>query len=190
MMGSTSGRLAAACLAIALPACGTYSHIRPADNLPAGRFEIAGGLAANGLGEVLPVGAAALGLTDWLELEGQYEIYSGFAELRAGVLRSERDGIAVSLGVGGGGASVYANDWSGGAAVVGDLTVGRRFGAVELYLGDRFFFLPGSDYTINSTRAGVRVGGEHFFGGAEGGATLHQGVLVLGEGTLYLGVRL
>jgi hypothetical protein len=177
-------------LAALLAACGTYSHIRPADNLPAGRLELAGGAAANGLGEVLPVGAAAVGLTDWLELEGQLEVYSGFGEVRAGVLSSARDGIAVSIGIGGGATSVYKNAWLGGAALLGDLTVGRRFSIVEVYVGDRLLYLPAGSYTINSLRGGVRVGGEHVFAGAEGGATLHEGTLWLGEGTLYLGLRL
>jgi hypothetical protein len=172
-----------------LAGCGTYSHIRPADNLPSGTFEASFGMAANSLGEVLPVGAAALGLTDWLELEGQYEIYSGFAELRAGLLGSERNGFALALGVGGGLASVYTDGWAGGAAAIGDLTLGRRFGRVDLYVADRFFYLPKDRYTINSIRGGVRVSFDWFHIGAEGGATLHQGLLWLGEGTLYVGIH-
>jgi hypothetical protein len=178
-------------LALALlAACGTYSHIRPADNLRSGKLEASVGLAANGLGEVLPVGAAAVGITDWLEIEGQYEIYAGFGELRAAILASDRQGIALALGAGGGAASVYTNDWGGGAALVGDLTLGRHFEHLDLYVADRFFYLPKDGYTINSLRAGLRVDLDQFFIGAEGGATLHQGVLWLGEGTLYVGLDL
>ena len=176
--------------ALLLCACGTYSHVRTADNLAGGHVELAGGLATNGLGEVVPVGAAAIGLTDWLELEGQYEVYSGFGELRAGLLSSEANGIAVALGAGVGGASVYANDWAGGAAGVANLVIGRRWSRFELYAADRFLYLPDTGYTINSLRGGLRVGLGPVFIGGEGGATLHQGVLWLGEGTLLLGVRL
>ncbi len=176
--------------ALLLAACGTYSHVRTADNLAAGHVELAGGIAWNGLGEGVAVGAAAIGITDWLEVEGQYEVYSGYGELRAGLLSSEANGIAVALGVGVGGASVYANDWSGGTAGLADLVIGRRWSRFEVYAGDRFLYLPDNGYTINSIRGGLRVGLGPIFVGGEGGATLHQGALWLGEGTVLLGLRL
>src|SRR5262249_26676791 len=129
-------RRSAGAAAILLAACGTYSHVRSADNLAGGPVELAAGFARNGLGGGVPVRAGPRRLADWLELEGQYEVYSGFGELRAGILGSEANGIAVALGVGVGGASVYANDWAGGAAGVADLVIGRRWSRIEIYAAD------------------------------------------------------
>src|SRR5262249_16777055 len=98
--------------------------------------------------------------------------------------------------------SVYANDWSGGAAGLADLVIGRRWSRFEIYAADRFLYLPDNGYTINSIRGGLRVGIGPVFVGRQGGpppppgpplpahAPLHQAVLWLGEGTVLLGIRL
>src|SRR5262249_48548071 len=145
--------------------------------------------ATNGLGEVVPLGAAAIGVTDWLELEGQYEVYSALGEGRAALLNSEQHGIALAVGGGAGGASGHADDLAGSTGGLGGVVIGRRFSRVDIYVADRFIYLV-DGYTINAIRGGGRVAFGPIFVGAEGGATLHQGVLWLGEGTLILGVNL
>ncbi|MFO0747800.1 MAG: hypothetical protein U1F43_19360 [Myxococcota bacterium] len=181
----------AALAALAAPACGTYSHMRPADNLEAGRAEVSAGLAFNTLPEVLPVVSAAVGLTDRIELEGQYEVYSALAEVRFGVLTTKANDFALSLGVGGGYASLWVDEFVGHGAALADLALGRRFGEhVEVYLGHKLMWLGGGGYLLNATRAGVRVSWPWGHVGVEGGATVHHSFLVVGEGTGYIGFHM
>lgn len=117
-------------------ACGTYSHLRPADNLKAGGVELSAGLAASTVPEVVPVAQAAVGITSWMELEAQYEVYSALGELRFGILSTERNGVALAVGVGGGMASVWedlGDDTFRDGAVLGDVVFGKRWTNVELY---------------------------------------------------------
>lgn len=181
--------LALAC--VATQACGTYSHIRPADNLEHGKLELSGGLAANTLPEVLPVVSFAYGISDRVELEAQYEVYSALAEVRFGLLTTKADDFALALGVGGGYASLWVNDFVGHGAALADLVLGRRFGEhVELYLGHKFMWLGGSGYLLNATRLGVRGSWGWGHIGFEGGATVHHSFLVVGEATGYIGFTL
>ena len=172
-------------------ACGTYSHLRPADNLRSGRVEVSAGFAASTLPEVVPVVQGAVGITDWLELEAQYEVYSALGELRFGILRSETSAVALSVGVGGGMASVWqdlgGDDNFRDGAVLGDVVVGKRWPAVEIYLADRAIVLLSTGYTINAVKAGVRFRfrGAHL--GLEGGVTTHHSFIALGEGTAFVG---
>ena len=181
---------------LALCACGTYTHVRGADNLPGGRVELAAGLAANGLGEVLPVFAGAVGLTDWLELEAQYEVYSALVEARFQVLSSERHGVALAMGVGGGAATVLvteAGDEEQGdsdASLLGDLVLGRRWDPIEVYVSDKVIWMLSDDYVINALRAGVRWRLGSGVLGFEGGASIHHDFLTVGEASLFFALSL
>lgn len=180
-------------LLLLLTACGTYSHLRPADNLRAGGVEVSAGVAMSSVPEVVPVVQAAVGVTDRVEIEGQYEVYSALAELRFGVLSTERHGVALAIGAGGGMASVWqdlGDDSFRDGAVVGDVVFGKRWDAVELYLSDKAVVLVSTGYVINAVKAGVRgrFHGVHL--GLEGGVTTHHAFIALGEGTVYLGFGL
>jgi hypothetical protein len=179
---------------VSVSACGTYSMLRPADTIPRGAFEVNAGLAANGLGEVLPVVQGAIGLADRLELVGQYEIYNGFGELRGQVLDSRQHGVGLTLGVGGGVGFTFAEALGEDEETVNDgaatasLVIGRELGSVDLYLGDRIMWLIPS-YAVNTTKLGVRINaGRYFRVIAEGGATIHNGGAVLAEGTVAIGL--
>jgi hypothetical protein len=177
---------------LALCACGTYTHVRGADNLPRGGVELAAGLAANQLGEVLPVLAGAVGITDRLELEAQYEIYSALAEVRFAILSSERDGLALALGVGGGAATVLVVEEEGDsdAAALLDVVVGRRWDRLELYLSEKAIWMVSKGYVINALRAGVRWRAGQAIFGAEGGASIHHDFLALAEASLFFALSL
>jgi hypothetical protein len=183
----------AATLVLLTTACGTYSHLRPADNLRAGGVEISGGFAASTLPEVVPVVQAAVGITDWMELEAQYEVYSALGELRFELLGSERRPIALALGVGGGVASVWkdvGDDHLRAGAVLGDLVLGKGFRHVDLYLANKTVVLVSVGYVINAVKAGVRARWKGLHLGVEGGVTTHHSFFALGEGTVYLGFGL
>jgi hypothetical protein len=166
--------------------------VRGADNLARGRVELAAGLAANQLPEVLPVVAGAVGLTDWLELDAQYEIYSALVEARFAVLGSERHGLALALGVGGGAATVLVveDDGDSDAALLGDLVVGRRWDALELYLSEKAIWMVAHGYVINAMRAGVRWNTGPLILGAEAGASIHHDFLAIAEGSVFLALPL
>lgn len=181
-------------------ACGTYSVLRPADNLEAGRVEITGGLTANTIPEVLPVMKGNVGLTDWLEIGAQYEVYTLLGEARFGLLSSEAHGIALALGAQGGMVSRYTGstgfaDATTEFAAGPTLTVGRRWDIWEIYLGGKALSnFESSGFGIVSGKLGARVILiPTLFLGAEAGVSGHfwggSGVAV-GEGTLSLGIRL
>lgn len=86
--------------------CASYSALRPADNLKANEFELSGGVTANSLYQVLPVGQINYGVTDWLELGLQYEVNSALAWARFGILNTEEHNMALALGIGGGKATL------------------------------------------------------------------------------------
>jgi hypothetical protein len=199
-------RAAVALLLLALLAsCGTYSLLRPADTLRAGQVELGAGVAVaagHGYSEAVGHARAHVGLTDWLELGAQYEEYTTFAEVRFGLLSSERHGIALALGAG---AGVYtAWQWNvawdrpltltSNTAGLGEvsLTLGRRWRWLEVYAGDRFFAISadGSTWgTLNAVKAGVRFTlWRHLVLGLEGGATLHDRATWMGEWTLSVGL--
>ena len=144
-------------LVLVVCACGTYSTLRPADTLARHEIELTGGVAANSLGEVNPVGQVALGVVDRIELVGQYELSSALGLLRFGLLTSLRHGLALAVGLGGGTAYVAANDLNQyRPAAIGELTLGHRLGRTDFYAGARFFLLF-PDYAVLSTRAGIRL---------------------------------
>ncbi|OGQ87718.1 MAG: hypothetical protein A2289_24705 [Deltaproteobacteria bacterium RIFOXYA12_FULL_58_15] len=170
--------------------------LRPADNLRAGQVELSGGAAFNSLPEAVFVGQANVGITDWLELGGQYEIYSAVGWTRFGLLNTDNHGIAVALTVGGGAAQIWdslnTDEWSDfEGAVFGGVTLGRHFGVIEPYVGYRIFYFPGLETTIQTIKGGLRfTGWETVFLGVEGGATVHHALLTLGEGALVVGLKL
>lgn len=179
-------------------ACGTYSALRPADNLRRGEVDVAAGLAANQIGEVLPVVRATVGVTDRIEIGAQYEVYSALASARLALLRSDEHGIAVSAGVEGGYVSVLdaldGDDYDlgiQGEALGGVLAVGRRWRSLEIYAVTKALAAgwgQGSTSFLGVYRAGLRIAlGDHFYLGAEGGGTLHHSVFV-GEGTGFASI--
>jgi len=174
--------------------CGTYSVLRSADTLPKGQVELNAGLAANGIGEVVPVGQVAVGVHDRVDVFAQWELWNAFAEARAAVFKSELDGIAVTIGIGGGVASTALEEASdtlqgveNDAAMVGSVYIGRRFDWLDVYLANRTLWLVPS-FTLNSTKLGVRLNAsEHFRFIIEGGATVHHGAFTLAEATVAIG---
>jgi hypothetical protein len=188
-----------------LCSCGTFSSLRPADNLKQGEVEIVGGISANTLVEVLPVGRLTVGITDWLEAGVQTEVYSNLADVRFGILGSEENGIALSVGVQGGtvqhltsvdystsgGVRRVFSDASG--AVGPTLCIGRRWDFFELYMGAKALsdFDNQAILALLSGRLGARFrvwqngilgieagGSGHFWSGSGTG---------VGEATAYLG---
>lgn len=180
----------AACCCSTTTGCGTYSLLRSADTLSKGQFEISAAITGNTLPEVLGAVQGAVGVTNWLELGAQYEVYSALAQVRFGVLSSEKHGVALALAAGGGFASAWTSAWRSQGTVLGGFTIGRRWSYFELYLGDKCLFLIPDSYFINTGKLGVRFTlWKHLLLGAEAGATLHHGYLVVGEGALQLGVN-
>lgn len=198
--------------------CSSYSSIRAADNLKKGEIEVAGGVAANldpygaGVGSVVPVGHASVGVSDEVEAGAHYETNSLLGEVRYGILKSEEDGIAVAVGVTGGKATERGYDWTGGVRggleqisssgfVAGPtLTLGRRWGAWEAYTGGKLLH-PVSDQATGILTG--RIGGRFhplnngLVLGLEGGGSFrYTGGGVYGyqvgmlEGAAYLGVTL
>jgi hypothetical protein len=189
-----------AVIAIALCAwtatgCGTYSLLRSADTLKKGQFEVSVAATGNTLPELLGAVQVAAGVTDWLELGAQYEVYSALAQARFGVLSSEKHGVALALAVGGGASSLWTSALSDphhefSPTATAGFTIGRRWDFFELYLGEKCLFLTPEKYFINTGKLGVRFTvWKHLLLGAEAGVTLHHDFLVLGEGALQLGVK-
>lgn len=179
-----------------LTGCGTYSLLRPADTLKRGELEMTAGAAFNTLPEMTLVGQAAFGLADWLELGAQYEMYSALGQLRFGLLSSEKHGLALSIAVGGGYATlleaidVESRDVRSAGPLAG-LTVGRRWDSFELYLGNKTLMLLPDAYFLNAVRAGVRYTiHQAIVLGLEAGVTFHHNFVVLGEGTAHVGFRI
>jgi len=183
-------------VASTLAGCGTYTMVSPADTLSQGQVEVAAGLAASQLGEVNPVAHATVGVTDRIEVLGHYEIWNAFAEARFGLLKSERDGIALAVGVGGGFATTFVSELdndetSDGSALTMSIAIGKRFGAHELALAHRTLLL-GGDWGVSATRGQYR----YAFGGVgvfvEVGGTLHYPLdaaeLTLGLGEASFGI--
>jgi hypothetical protein len=169
--------------AVASGGCGTYSLLRPADTLPAGRVDLGAGVAVSSLPQTVAVAHAHVGLADWLEVGAHYEVYSAFGEARLGVLSTSRNGFA--LAVGGGAGGVRTLGW--GPAAMTSVTVGRRFGDLDVYLGNRFVYAPGRA-TIDATKLGARLTlRDRIYVGVEGGATWHT-VLWLAEASAGAGV--
>lgn len=174
--------------------CGTFSSLRPADNLKQGDVEIVGGISGNTLPEVLPVGRLTVGITDWLEAGVQTEVYSNLADVRFGILTSEDHGIALSLGVQGGTVQHVTSGSSQASGAIGPtLCIGRRWDVFELYLGAKGLtnFDPQAILGLLSGRLGARFrlwqlgilgveagGTGHFWGGFSNG---------VGEATAYVG---
>ncbi len=178
--------------------CGTYSVIRPADNLKRGELEISGGITYNNLPELNCVAQINYGLNDWLEIGAQYEVYSTFVWSRFGLLNTDDHGIALAIGVGGGSASIIkpldnddTNHFSD-AALLGSLTIGRQFGQFEPYFGYKFIpvFYENYTYTINVVKLGTRFSfHDNCFAGFEGGVSFHNSLTTVGECAISLGVK-
>lgn len=183
---------------LTLASCGTYSALRPADNLRAGQAEVHTGLAANAFGEVLPVGRVTVGVHDRVELGAQYEIYSALGSARFGLLRSEDDGVALSLGVVGGYVSVLETiddelevDLRGEAAG-GTLSFGRRWDSIQLYLTGKAMAVGWAENAysfLGVSRLGIQFQRQNFLIGFETGGTLHH-VVFIPEATAYIGLHL
>lgn len=174
--------LGAAVLAVT-GGCGTYSLVRPADTLRAGKVELAAGLAVGGFGEVNPILHGALGVTDDVEVIAQTEVWNTFVEGRFGILHQRDDGLSLAVGVGGGtavtmvsllGDEVDKNHADTGAAGLVSASVGKRWGGLELTLGNRTFVQVTGHFLMSSTRVAVRGAlGAHFGLMLEGGGTVH-----------------
>ncbi len=160
------------------------------------------GIAINSVPEAVPVGQAAIGIFDRLEIMGQYELYSALAGVRIGLLSSADNGIALALQLGGGMASIGSSldafsgdDTTMDPALLGGLVVGRRFGLHDIYISYRGLAVDTEIlgvqgiYLLNSVKAGGRLfAGRHLFLGIEGGATFHHDFFVVGEGTGTFGI--
>lgn len=180
-------------------ACGTYSMVRPAETLPAGRVELAAGLAASQLGEANTVLHAAVGVTDDVEVLAQNEVWNSFGEVRYGVLHEKPNGMSLAVGVGGGraitlvsavGDALDSDEADGGAAGLASVAVGKRFDRVDLTIGNRTFYQFGGGFFMSSTRAAVRFAITGNLGLLlEGGGTVHAPIdapdlsIFIGEAT-------
>lgn len=170
-------------LAAAAMGCGTYSMVRPAETMRAGRVEVAAGLAASAIGEVNTIIHAAYAITDDVEVIAQNEIWNTFVEGRYGLLHERDEGLSLVVGAGGGqavtlvsalGDELDTDDADGGGAVLASAAVGKRLGPVDLTLGNRTFVQANGVFLMSSTRLGVRAGiGDHFGLMLEGGGTVH-----------------
>ncbi|MBK9036534.1 MAG: hypothetical protein IPL61_35680 [Myxococcales bacterium] len=168
---------------LAATACGTYSMVRPAETMPAGRVELTAGVAASRLGEVNTVLHAAVAITDDVEVLAQNEVWNSFAEVRYGILHTRRHGLALAVGAGAGraitlvsalGEELDLEDADGGAAGLVSLAVGKQWAHLDLTLGNRTFVQTSGSFFMSSTRAVVRVI-----------ITPHVGVLLEGGGTVH-----
>lgn len=171
-----------------LTSCGTYSVLRPADNLKENQVEVGAGLAANSLVDVLPVFKFNYGINNWLEVSAQYEIYNFLVGARAGLLSSEREGIALALGIDVGEAVFLRldNKWSSVGVIVPYFVVGRRWEKFELYGAIKNFLSPAgrnpttspnSDriYEQGTAKLGGRFGlPKQLFLTIEGGGSAHR----------------
>jgi hypothetical protein len=182
-----------------LGACGTYSLVRPAETMRAGKVELAAGLAASQLGEVNTILHAAVAITDDVEVDAQNEFLNSFAEVRYGILHHARHGLALAVGLGAGraitlvsavGDSLDGKSANAGLAGVASVSVGKRWGALDLTLGNRTFVQTG-DFFMSSTRLAARFAiGAHFGLMFEGGGTVHAPIrspdlaLFIGEGSV------
>ncbi|MDX2090222.1 MAG: hypothetical protein SFX73_20350 [Kofleriaceae bacterium] len=177
--------------------CGTYSFVRPAHTLPAGKVEVALGVAASSV-EANTVAHLAVGLGGGFEVLAQNEVWNTFGELRYQVLKGGDVDLTVGAGLGYAVTLVSAIDTStddeydsneGGAGMV-SISAGHRWDKVSLTVGHRSMFLDGG-YLAASTRLSFRA----LLAGSlgillEGGATLHapldtlDAAITMPEGTL------
>ena len=193
-------QLFAPLLLVAASACGTYSLVRPAETMPAGRVELTAGVAASRLGEVNPVFHGAVAITDDVEVLAQNEVWNSFAELRYGILHTRRHGLALAVGAGAGraitlvsalGEELDLDDADGGAAGLVSVAVGKQWAHLDLTLGNRTFVQTSGSFFMSSTRAVVRlILSRHVGVLLEGGGTVHaptdqpDASLFIAEGTL------
>jgi hypothetical protein len=188
-------------LGLALSGCGTYSTLRPATVAPPGHVELGAGLAANQLGEVLPVLDGRAGIFPRVEIGGHYEVYSGFAEARVQALAQETAGVSLALGLGGGFGTTLIDEVGealDGAedpdpAVFASLGISRRFGVVEPYVAVRSAALLGTGF-VNAPTGGLTFHlGRHVGISLEGGASIHtrEGAsLAIAQGALGVSLKL
>ena len=185
----------ASSIVILAASCGTYSAIRPADNLRRGQFEVAGGLAASQVGQVLPVVRATVGVSDEIEIGGQYEVYSALASIRFAAMRTETHGLALAVGLEGGVVSLVDDIIDGDTdfglraeAGGASLAVGHRWSSVEGYFATKALIVGWDGDTssfLGTYRAGARFGGTGLSFGFELGGTLHH-TLFIAESTAYI----
>jgi len=176
-------------------ACGTYSGMRTANNLRQGQIELGGGFAANEIGEVLPVVRASVGVTDAVEIGGQYEVYSALASARVALRRSETHGFALAAGIEGGMVSLLktvSNDDSDfglrAEALGAVVAIGHRWSAVEGYILTKALavgWAQAATSFLGTYRGGLRFGRGAVQLGVEAGGTLHH-VIFVAEATGYV----
>ena len=170
-------------LAVVAAGCGTYSLVRPAETMRAGKVELAAGLAASSIGEANTIVHAAYAITDDVEVDAQNEIWNTFVEVRYGILHERDDGLSLAVGAGGGqavtlvsavGDELDEDSADTGAAGLVGVSIGKRLGPVDLTLGNRSFVQLGGGFLMSSTRLAARVAiGAHFGVMLEGGGTVH-----------------
>ncbi len=163
--------------------CGTFSILRPADTLSKNNSEFSFGMAANSVGGVQPMLQWNYGLSNQIELGAQYEVYSYLLGARYGLLSSEKHSFAAACGLSVGqinevtqfGFSANSSGtWINTGAIIPELTIGRRWRSLELYLGYRAFFgfAYNWSYTIGTIKLGTRFPIEpHIFFTLEVGET-------------------
>jgi len=195
-------RVLALVAAVAAGGCGTYSLMRPAETLPAGRVEVAVGAAASQLGEANTVLHGAVGITDDIEALAQNEVWNSFAEVRYGILHERPNGASLAVGVGGGraitlvsavGDALDSDEADGAAAGTVSVSVGKQWDRIAVTIGNRTFIQANGNFFMSSSRAQVRLAATDHFGVLlEGGGTVHAPIdhpdlsLFIGEGTLGL----
>lgn len=159
-----------------LAGCGTWSSLKPAQVAPRGHVELVGGVAANQLGEVLPVGDIRVGVARRVDLGAHYEVYNGFGEVRVQLLEQPRQWLDLTVGLGAGiGATVLDGfDDSPDFAGFASLALSHRFGRLEPYLSNRFAYLIPKAAVVTAPVLGVRVRLADWLDvTAEGGAAIH-----------------
>lgn len=182
-----------------LPACGTYSAIRPADTLEQFQVELSTGLGVNQLGEGVPLARVTFGATDHLELAAHFETYSGLVSARYGILNSKNHSIALSFGIEGGshifirGFDFDVPEQIENNLVGATVSLGRGWAWGDLYLSHKSFLTGlGQDrqFYFSTNRLGARVNiGAHFVLGVESGFTVHHDYGIV-EATGFLGVKI
>lgn len=176
-----------------LAGCGTFSHLRPADTLKKGQFELAGGLSMNTLPEFVPTIRADYGLFERFEIGAQWELYTILGGFRYGLMPSDRYRIAVATGFQMGMISLHetSDDTTRKKLVfVPSLTVGKKLGVWDLYTGLKIFYLPSESFQSHllTWRTGFRFPlYKEIRLNVEGGLSFHRTpayLATLGEFTL------
>ena len=186
-------------LFISFSACGTFSHLKPADPTELGQVDLTAGVAVNGVPEVVPVIQASVGVSSVLDVGAKYEVYNGYAWGRIIPFNSADHGFALAL-LGGIGfmssfsqsvAQTFTVGRHEGMMVVVGATIGKRFEDLDLYAGyQAYLSLNNAPVPVQSVKGGGRLlVSTKLYLGLEGGVSFHSGVAVF-EGAGSVGFLL